>query len=584
MAAQQSISGHREPYEPPMAAISYIKNRYPSPPNRLGKNFGGLQSEGKANDSAVYPPVPILILSPPSSLPLSRSSTETNIEAAASSYAEPSNTNEDRPGLISGLTRNDEQRAVILNQFQVDRMLKEFVEHNDCELLRSPTELYWLPIRGIDKHLRLVDATELLRRLEVLRDYRLPWAKSLVDCDESVVVSIDTPTSGCPKPWSDIRRMAIAGLLEQYPPEDMAGLLGGIRRHLYRGQHSKLQYQPVWKDAQPVLEQTETTRPVRSKKEPASDNPGKITIKISARALAISDKKQRASTACSSSQNGTSSEATSEEDASVARPPEPRIGTTLESRATKRKASRALEDDVPVASPPQKQARVTGESSATKRHRTRDGSTTRVISPSERFGLAIKKFFAARSPAKDDFGHFKGAIMPAGGPDANLAPLDETTHPDFQASLDKQSPRGKLGDTADLHESEVRLCQLLDMPAAQYKCQKARSFVGLAMWIEYNEQRRQTEAAPPARMQAFNKTQLQQCCNVDVNKASRLWIAFKAWGWLGDEEMVKSVPSGLDQMFPREYRLGWVREMQKFEREKVPEADRSKCVDWDLGA
>ncbi|EXJ60739.1 hypothetical protein A1O7_04892 [Cladophialophora yegresii CBS 114405] len=560
MLALHSNSGQPEPYHPPMATISYIKNRYPSPPDRHGNNFGIVLSEGKANDSALDRPIPVIVLSPPLSQPLSRSSTATDILAALSFHAEPSNANEDRPGLISGLTSGDGQKAVILNQFQVDRMLKEFVDHNDCELLRSPTELYWLPNRGIDKNLRLVDAAELLRRLEVLRDYRLPWAKSLVDCDESVHVSIDTPTSGCPKPWSDIRRMAFAGLLEQYRPEDMDGLLGGIKRHLYRGQPSKLQFQPVYKDAEPVHDQVEVerARAARPQKHPASDDAGKTIIKIPARAVAIFNKKQPAS---------------EEEDAP---------GAPLPARTTKRKAAQALQDDDSVASPPSKKARATAveSSGGTKRNKTRDGTTARAISASERYGIAIKKFFAARSPAKDDFAHFKGAIMPAGGPDANLPPLDGL--PDFQDLLDK---RGPLDETTDLHESEIRLCQLLDMPAAQYKCQKARSFVGLAMWIEYNEQRRQSEQpAPPARMQAFNKTQLQQCCNVDVNKASRLWVAFKAWGWLGGaEEMVKAVPKGLDEMFPRDYRLGWVREMQKFEREKVPRGEWSKCVDWDLG-
>jgi hypothetical protein len=348
----------------------------------------------------------------------------------------------------------------------------------------------------------------------------------------------------------------------------MDGLLEGIRRHLYNGQRTNGQFTPVWKSAAHV------------KEEPASDNPGKTTTKTPARAPANSNKRQRATTARASTQKRKSSQ-TSGSDTSVARPPNEQVRISPQPGATKRKAREALEDTTSVASPPEKQIRVTQESGTTKRNRTRDGSTTRVISPSERFGITIKKFFASRSPDKDDFAHFKGAIMPAGGPNADLPPLDDAQL-DLQASPEKQSTGGSLGDTSDLHDSEIRLCQLIDMPAAQYKCQKARSFVGLAIWIEYNEQRRKSETVPPPRMQAFNKTQLQQCCNVDVNKASRLWIAFKAWGWFGNEDMVKTVPRVLEEAFPKEYRIGWLRQMQKFEKEKVPEAEWSKCAEWDL--
>ncbi|KIW68374.1 hypothetical protein PV04_04327 [Phialophora macrospora] len=580
MGTQRSNSDYLKLHGSHMAAVSSVETRLPSPPDQFGNDFRGVLIGEKGSDSAVCPPVTVFGLSPPSSLPLSRTSTETGIGSAPSSHAESGNASLDRPRLISGLTKREEQDAVVLDQLEVDRILQQFIKHNDCKLVRSSTELYWLPHRGIDRQLRLVDAAEFLRRLEVLRDYRLPWAKLLVDCDESVQMSIDTPTSGCPKPWSDIRRMALAGLLERYPSDDMDGLLEGIRRHLYHGQHTNGQFTPVWKKAESAPHRSESAKTAHVKEEPASDHPGKTTTKIPARALANYTKARRTSTAPASTQKR-KSPATSKGDTSVAMPPSKQVKISPKSGTTKRKAPEGLEDATSIAASPSKQVRVTQESSTGKRNKTRDGSTTRVISPSERFGITIKKFFAARSPDKDDFAHFKGAILPAGGPDANLPPVDDALL-DLQTSLEKQRASGSLGDTSGLHDSEIRLCQLIDMPAAQYKCQKARSFVGLATWIEYNEQRRKSERAPPARMQAFNKTQLQQCCNVDVNKASRLWIAFKAWGWFGKEDMVKTVPRVLEETFPKEYRLGWVREMQKFEKEKVPAAEWSKCAEWDL--
>lgn len=69
-----------------------------------------------------------------------------------------------------------------------------------------------------------------------------------------------------------------------------------------------------------------------------------------------------------------------------------------------------------------------------------------------------------------------------------------------------------------LHEAEITAASVLRLSCAMYLCSKRRIF--------------------EARLRAFNnkkefrKTDAQQACKIDVNKASKLWTAFDKVGWL----------------------------------------------------
>ena len=68
-----------------------------------------------------------------------------------------------------------------------------------------------------------------------------------------------------------------------------------------------------------------------------------------------------------------------------------------------------------------------------------------------------------------------------------------------------------------LHEAEVALASTLRLSCATYLCSKRRIFLKLR------------EAYQTGR--EFRKTDAQQACQIDVNKASKLWIAFEKVGW-----------------------------------------------------
>ena len=68
-----------------------------------------------------------------------------------------------------------------------------------------------------------------------------------------------------------------------------------------------------------------------------------------------------------------------------------------------------------------------------------------------------------------------------------------------------------------LHDAELLLASTLRLSCATYLCSKRRIF------------KRVHEAHDLGR--EFRKTDAQQACQIDVNKASKLWVAFEKVGW-----------------------------------------------------
>jgi hypothetical protein len=75
-----------------------------------------------------------------------------------------------------------------------------------------------------------------------------------------------------------------------------------------------------------------------------------------------------------------------------------------------------------------------------------------------------------------------------------------------------------------LHEAEVNLAATLRLSCATYLTSKRRVFVARVQCGQ--------------RGKEFRKTDAQQACKIDVNKASKLWTAFEKVGWFDDRWFV----------------------------------------------
>jgi hypothetical protein len=69
-----------------------------------------------------------------------------------------------------------------------------------------------------------------------------------------------------------------------------------------------------------------------------------------------------------------------------------------------------------------------------------------------------------------------------------------------------------------LHPDELSLAANLRLDAATYLTSKRRMFIARLNCLKINKE--------------FRKTDAQQACKIDVNKASKLWTAFEKVGWL----------------------------------------------------
>jgi hypothetical protein len=80
-------------------------------------------------------------------------------------------------------------------------------------------------------------------------------------------------------------------------------------------------------------------------------------------------------------------------------------------------------------------------------------------------------------------------------------------------------------DRGSLHPDEVRLASTLRLSCAAYLHSKRSIFKGRLEKLRVGKE--------------FRKTDAQQACSIDVNKASKLWTAFDKVGWFNVEYMAK---------------------------------------------
>ena len=109
--------------------------------------------------------------------------------------------------------------------------------------------------------------------------------------------------------------------------------------------------------------------------------------------------------------------------------------------------------------------------------------------------------------------------------------IDFNSLPDFSPSIFTLDYKGfskcnRIGKPSNLsedhnsyllHPEEISLAAILHMDCATYLTSKRRIFIACIECLE--------DGIP------FRKTNSQQACRIDVNKASRLWEAFNSVGW-----------------------------------------------------
>ncbi|MCJ1314465.1 hypothetical protein MMC25_008147 [Agyrium rufum] len=82
-----------------------------------------------------------------------------------------------------------------------------------------------------------------------------------------------------------------------------------------------------------------------------------------------------------------------------------------------------------------------------------------------------------------------------------------------------------------LHEAEVVAASTLRLSCATYLCSKRRIFAARLQALKIGKE--------------FRKTDAQQACKIDVNKASKLWIAYDKVGWFEARYFEKFLEHGM---------------------------------------
>jgi len=82
-------------------------------------------------------------------------------------------------------------------------------------------------------------------------------------------------------------------------------------------------------------------------------------------------------------------------------------------------------------------------------------------------------------------------------------------------------------DRSQLHEAEINLAATLRLTCAVYLSSKRRIFIARIDALRIGKE--------------FRKTDAQQACKIDVNKASKLWTAFEKVGWFDSRWFIDRV-------------------------------------------
>ncbi|OAP64765.1 hypothetical protein AYL99_00737 [Fonsecaea erecta] len=553
MASEPLLPPKEGPSLPPTfktnVAAALNQNHLITPPDQPEHDFGPVTGhEDKSDD-------PVLVVDGSDVLPptpsLSRSSSQSSSFPVHGLFdPEPVPVSQPTPQ-PSNYSRSDIADAITLTYWGYDLILQH---PNKFRAQVSPSQLYRLCDRMVPDEGRFVRADELARRVECFLNYRIDWFVPGVGAD-----TVRDATSCSPGPWNGIKRLAFAGLLKQYAADDMDSVLMDIRNHLYAGIPSCMEWIPEESSLPRV------TRSSAQAKLGAKLKSAKLNERRHNRPVAVAappqEKKAKVPDAALylgeetlSRTRGIKRRYVEEEEVQeplvVEVKPVTEQETAEETESVKSvKKPKVISDNKP---------KPTRRSSDIKLKNTRNRNSDKPRGPSESLCRNIKDTLNRRSEDKINFKAFQDAISPPNGPDIHLAPCEFTAE-----ELKDIRELQDIGDCTGLHPEEIRLCKLLAMSADLYKCQKARCFIGLALFVEYNLEKL-TENNPKFKVLNVGKAQFQLFGNVDVNKISKMYTTFKKWGWVEDMTQ-QSIPQSYIDRFPQAHRLALKNEVAEYE-------------------
>ncbi|KAK5462870.1 hypothetical protein LTS15_002582 [Exophiala xenobiotica] len=157
-----------------------------------------------------------------------------------------------------------------------------------------------------------------------------------------------------------------------------------------------------------------------------------------------------------------------------------------------------------------------------EREREGDGSLSNVL------GHHFKEAVTARNGGirKGDYEAVNDAFLPDNNDGAWLPRTAVSVN-----GVTAWESAEQVGDLTGLHPQEIWLCRQLNITDKVYRCQKARVFLGMALFAEYNRQQCRTHPDKPQFLN-MGRAQSQLFGNIDANKLSAMHVAFTAWGWM----------------------------------------------------
>lgn len=436
----------------------------------------------------------------------------------------------------------------------------------------------------------IVRFDQLLERMQSFLGFRIPGAEPENGRDTAFTTLWNTRS-----PWAEAKRLAFVGLLKPLAKEPVDLLLQVIRDSFFDGKPSALEWLP---ENSPLRARSGLSAPTRAKhtksqvqrrfpKSKAAE-PSPPVEQLSSRPVTRSTKELGAT--------GNLPMVVDE-----SQPPKTVSGTKRKFQEEEQDTTPEAEfsetenmGDMTTPSPTVGNPKTGSGSGSKSKSKAKGGSKRKSTKPtdanpnkrqrtqftpekktgmSELFCRLIKGTFGARSMGQADYHAFQDAILPYNGPELTLSEYHLTEAERARAGPVKVLP--DYGDPTGLHPREVALCKdILGVTFDVYRCQKARSFLGLALFVEYNDTKFRQD--PRWRMWNVGKTQGQLFNNVDVNKISWMIGAFIQWGWMENtgKERPTSVPATYLARFPQTHRRKLMEEVSAHEIEWEPNPER----------
>ncbi|KAL2424429.1 hypothetical protein ABEF95_009734 [Exophiala dermatitidis] len=469
------------------------------------------------------------------------------------------------------------QEPLFLTSGEIDLIFEAVERKRDIAgfLLEMGGRPISLPtVRSLPKQRQVTTAPELIRRVKHFLDFCIPKVKP-----EQGRGVVDHRLFNTPYPWYEAKLLAMYGMLENFP-SGAPDVLYAIRQYFYNGKPSFLEKS----DMLPAGLQKGKSTPARRALKPkmpslsaptVTETPGRRVTRQTT-AMSISNLIEPAEN------DATNAQETQPVAANKDHPVEPQALNQSPAEATKQTTPNIDEEPTPEprekttprVRAPKKRKQATQEvegadSSAAKKKKCSRSSIfdeSKVNPSAELLARHIKGMLNLRSSDKNDYAAFSEAILPDKRPDLNLSmPVLKHEIPEDGVVFED------VGDTSGLHPMEVQVCKILAITCDTYRCQKARFFLGLAVFTEWNYQ---AMTEDPASFKPWNagKSQCQLINNMDVNKSSDMFQAFETWGWV-EPVAVKdpvtkrwTVSQNYLRRFPEAHRRPLMRELHAYER------------------